>query len=174
MLELPLFLRFSKIGKLELKVPFKNLGSKPVEVFLDGLYLIVNPKGKNEWTFKDYRALKAKLENVEAFAADCLQKIAAKQIEKSKNDKDAGYIQKLTMKIVDNLQITIKNIHVRFEDTITNNYSWGFCLDKIEIYTTNQSGFKTFVDRTDNANKNEPMRKLLIISNAGLYWNASE
>lgn len=33
---------------------------------------------------------------------------------------------------------------------------------------------KTFVDRTDAVNKAEPMRKLLVISNACLYWNASE
>lgn len=72
MLGLPLVLAFSKVGKLELKVPFKNLGSKPVEVFLDGLYLIVTPKSKKDWSFKDFRALKEKLSNVEAFAADCI------------------------------------------------------------------------------------------------------
>jgi len=92
LLELPLTLRFSKICKLELKVPFKNLGSKPVEVFLDGLYVILNPKAQSEWSFKDYKELKAKLGSVEAFAAECLQKIAAKQQEKAKSSDDAGYI----------------------------------------------------------------------------------
>lgn len=47
-------------------------------------------------------------------------------------------------------------------------------MDTIETYTTNQNGLKTFVDRTDAANKNEPMRKLLTISNVGLYWTANE
>lgn len=51
--DLPLMLRYSRIGKLELKVPFNSLGSTPVEVFLDGLYVIVNPKSQTEWTFKD-------------------------------------------------------------------------------------------------------------------------
>jgi len=41
LLELPLTLVYSNINKLKLNVPFKNLGSKPVEVFLDGLYIIV-------------------------------------------------------------------------------------------------------------------------------------
>lgn len=78
------------------------------------------------------------------------------------------------MKIVDNLQITIRNIHVRFEDTINKRYSWGFCLDKLEVYTTNRDGVKTFIDRTLNENKDEAMRKLLKISNAGVYWNSNE
>ncbi|KAL4498677.1 hypothetical protein ABPG73_003474, partial [Tetrahymena malaccensis] len=174
MLDLPINHQYSKIKKLELKVPFKNIGSKPVEVFLDGLYLVVTPKEQKDWTFKDFKAFKNKLSNIESFAAECVSKIAAKQQEKNKVEKDAGYIQKLTMKIVDNLQITIRNIHVRFEDTITKKYSWGFCLDKIEINTTNKDGVKTFVDRTLEESKNEPMRKLLVISNAGVYWNANE
>lgn len=57
MLDLPINLRFSHIGKLELDVPWKNISSKPVNVFLDGVYLIIDPKHVNEWSFKDYRGL---------------------------------------------------------------------------------------------------------------------
>lgn len=63
---------------------------------------------------------------------------------------------------------------MRFEDTISNRFSWGICLDKIETYTTNAAGEKTFVDRTIAINKKEPMKKLLVISNACAYWNARE
>ncbi|KAL4462680.1 hypothetical protein ABPG74_000510 [Tetrahymena malaccensis] len=175
MLNLPISHQFSRIEKFELKAPIKSIGSKPVELLLDGLYLVVTPKEKNEWTFQDYNSLRLKLLNIESFAIECLQKIAAKQQEQNKTgEKDAGYVQKLTMKIVDNLQVTIKNIHVRFEDTITKRYSWGFCLDKIETFTIDKQGEKTFIDRTVQANKNEPTRKLLMISNAGIYWNAHE
>lgn len=38
----------------------------------------------------------------------------------------------------------------------------------------NKDGDKTFIDRTIDENKNEPTRKLLMISNAGIYWNAHE
>ncbi|EAR98864.2 PH domain protein (macronuclear) [Tetrahymena thermophila SB210] len=174
-LNLPISHQFSRIEKFELKAPIQSIGSKPVELLLDGLYLVVTPKEKKEWTFQDYNSLRLKLLNIETFTIECLQKIAAKQQEQSKSgEKDAGYMQKLTMKIVDNLQVTIKNIHVRFEDTITKRYSWGFCLDKIETFTINKDGEQTFIDRTVQANKNEPTRKLLIISNAGIYWNAHE
>lgn len=44
MLNLPVELRFSHIGKLTLKVPWKNLSSAPVEVYLDGVYLVLSPK----------------------------------------------------------------------------------------------------------------------------------
>lgn len=61
-------------------------------MFLDGLYVVLNPKAQSEWSFKDYRELKVKLGSVESFAAECLQKIAAKQQEKVKSNDDAGYI----------------------------------------------------------------------------------
>jgi hypothetical protein len=31
-----------------------------------------------------------------------------------------------------------------------------------------------FVDRNDNKHKGEPMRKQLILSNLGVYWNQAE
>jgi vacuolar protein sorting-associated protein 13A/C len=47
-------------------------------------------------------------------------------------------MQKLVLKIIDNIQIEIKNIHIRFEDTISNSYSWGIALHRIEIFTTDK------------------------------------
>ncbi|KAL4505257.1 hypothetical protein ABPG72_016324 [Tetrahymena utriculariae] len=172
MLNLPISYVFSIIEKFELKAPIQSIGTKPVELLLDGLYLVVVPK---QMTFCDDNSLKLKLLNIKSFAIECLQKIAAKQQEQTKpGEEDAGYAQILYTKIVDNLQVTIKNIHVRFEDTITKKYSWGFCLDKIETFTINKDGEQSFIDRTIQANKNQPKRKLLMISNAGIYWNANE
>jgi vacuolar protein sorting-associated protein 13A/C len=39
----------------------------------------------------------------------------AKKTEQGKESEE-GYFSKLTMKIIDNLQITIKDIHVRYEN----------------------------------------------------------
>ena len=58
-------------------------------------------------------------------------------------------MDKLTIKIIDNLQLSIKSIHVRFEDTIKNKYSWGITLDRLDVFTTNQKWEKEYIDRTD-------------------------
>ncbi len=63
---------------------------------------------------------------------------------------------------------------MRFEDTITNQYSWGLTLDKLDIYSVDSKGTKKFVDRTLAENKNEPLRKLLYLSNFGIYWTPRE
>ena len=51
-----------------------------------------------------------------------------KDKKNDKDDKEAGYIQKLTLKIIDNIQLSINNIHIRFEDTLRTEFSWGIAL----------------------------------------------
>lgn len=46
-LELPVNLVHGMIGRLELKIPWANLGSEPVVVILDRVHIVVEPK--YEW-----------------------------------------------------------------------------------------------------------------------------
>ena len=44
----------------------------------------------------------------------------------------------MMVKMIENLKISIKGIHIRFEDTITQDFgkfSCGVCLESIEIYS---------------------------------------
>jgi hypothetical protein len=77
--------------------------------------------------------------------------------------------------VVDNLQVRVKSIHVRFENDLGNvNYACGLTLDELNLYTVNDKGEKQFLDRTISENKNKPMKKQLNLSNLGVYWNAEE
>lgn len=49
-LRLPVNLLMGKIGKLKINVPWNNLSSKPVEVVVECVNIVVTPKGRNEWT----------------------------------------------------------------------------------------------------------------------------
>ena len=85
-------------------------------------------------------------------------------------------MKKLQLKIIDNIQLTIKSINVRYESTLSDGlpYSCGISLDKLEIYTCDHLDNKTFIDRTLKDNKDKLMRKKLILSNLGIYWNSIE
>ena len=43
-------LLMGKIGKLKINVPWNQLSSKPVEVVIESVNVVVTPKGRNEWT----------------------------------------------------------------------------------------------------------------------------
>ena len=49
-LRLPVNLLMGKIGKLKINVPWNQLKSKPVEVVIENVNIVVTPKGRNQWT----------------------------------------------------------------------------------------------------------------------------
>jgi len=92
------------------------------------------------------------MEILEAYKEQCIKKIVEKSSKKE--DGDAGYVSKLVLKIVDNIQIKVSNIHLRFEDGINHAYSWGITMDSLEAYTCDENWQKNYIDRTKEENVN--------------------
>jgi len=79
-------------------------------------------------------------------------------------------------KIVDNIQVQIKNIHIRYEDTMffKQPLSMGITLERLSIKTTNEEWVPEFIDRTLPANKHKPLQKHLDLRNVGFYCNPQD
>ena len=102
-MELPIKIKFSSIGRLSLEVPWRKLSSKPVEVVLENVFLVVAPNKESEWSTKSQHTFLQKSEIIEKYAKQCLQNFLDKELQKTKSDKDASYFDRLQTKIVDNL-----------------------------------------------------------------------
>ena len=74
-------------------------------------------------------------------------------------------------KIVDNLQVQINGIHIRYEDVTFDKkpLSMGLTLQKFEAKTMNENWEPEFIDRTQTANKYKPLQKHIALSSMGLY-----
>lgn len=113
MLELPLRIKYSNIGRLKLVVPWKSLGSSPVELILEDVFVIISPLSDKQWEPIDFKNVNTRMGLIEAFVNDFTNKIReaqAKQKEAQQDDKkkeDQGYVAKLTEKIIDNIQVFI-------------------------------------------------------------------
>ena len=103
--------------------------------------------------------------------------------EKIKNDikggeEDSSYLGRLTIKIIDNIQINIKNIHIRFEDNMQREgqkFSFGITLKELSAHTCDETWNESFIDRTvDNTNKSKALFKILNISHFAFYWQTNE
>jgi len=44
----------------------------------------------------------------------------------------------MIVKIIDNIHVIVKDIHIRFEDEITQKYSFGITLEELKIFTVNK------------------------------------
>ena len=69
----------------------------------------------------------------------------------------------LTSKVIDNIQLSIQNIHIRYEDSFNfrDPLSLGLTMEKLDIETTNEFWQSEFIDRTNKANKFKPLQKII-------------
>jgi vacuolar protein sorting-associated protein 13A/C len=96
---------------------------------------------------------------------ECISKAAQSTKE------EQTYFDKLGKRILDNIQLTVSNIHIRWESNVPVRHSWGLTLQAITIDSTDENWKKAFVDRTEVASN---LYRLFQLKNLGVYWNSNE
>ena len=125
-LNLPITVRHGVLKLLSLSVPWTSLDSKPVQVQIDGLLLQAEPRDVDMVTM-DKDAIRRSIENARRRILESCEKAFEKALaEKLQSEDDAAseqeqqtYVQRLASKIIDNLEINVTNLHVRYEDAHT-------------------------------------------------------
>ena len=179
------------IGKLEVTIPWTALLNSPVKVVIDGLYLQVGPLNvaaldKEETKNRVMEAKMQKLRMVDKFidfsagengsvaddeSEDGESSTHSSSSNGSKNTR-ATLVQQLTTKIIDNLEITLKNVHIRYEDSQTipgTPFSAGITLNSFTLSTCDEKWHERYVARDINL-ASTSIRKLAKLHNFGLYW----
>uniref|UniRef100_A0A493TMU1 Vacuolar protein sorting 13 homolog A n=1 Tax=Anas platyrhynchos platyrhynchos TaxID=8840 RepID=A0A493TMU1_ANAPP len=126
---------FVFLGQLNLQIPWQSLYTQPVEAVLDGVYLLIVPTASIKYDAeKEARQLlearQRELQRIE----EAKQKIADQ--DKVKEEKQDTFVEKLVTQVIKNLQVKISNIHVRYEDDITNRnnpLSFGISLQNLSL-----------------------------------------
>ena len=136
-LNLPIHVSRGTLSSLKLKIPWAHLSSKPVLVQVDGIYLEARPVDLNRYsssssssttTAADSQRLiySAKMKILDAVERAITSRLHAKESLLSRaTSQKASYIQKLSTKILDNLEVAITHVHLRYEDnqSIPTQYS---------------------------------------------------
>lgn len=170
-LNLPIAVSHGYLKSLTLKIPWTALESKPVQVFIDGLYLQAGPIDLSKLSpeLLKQQALVLRREKLQS-AQDQVFYSGHSESSESKAEK-ASYLQQLTAKIIDNLEVVISNVHIRYEDKFTipgKVLSAGITLSSISLATTDALWNEMFVSRSQDAST---IHKLGKVVNLGIYWN---
>ena len=111
-----------------------NLGNQPVEILVEDVYLLVVPTNadidRKEEEARAQAAKAERLENAELLhmrgqsdgssgIRHHIQTIACIQYIPADSPQQQGLIASLIAKIINNVQVTVKNIHIRYEDKIS-------------------------------------------------------
>ncbi|XP_058986884.1 intermembrane lipid transfer protein Vps13 [Musca domestica] len=143
-LDLPVQLVYGHLGKFVLKIPWKSIYSQPVVAQIEDLFLLVAPK--QSVPYNEEKELKSQLESKQA-ALKALDEAHQQELEKD-NKADPGYVEKLVARTINNIQVKIANVHIRYEDNTKpeSPYAFGVTLHDFEIFTTDENWQKCFVD----------------------------
>ena len=186
--KLPFKFLFGKIKKLSLLIPWKQNFSVPTEITIESIQLVLTATSdSNKWDYTDYNNYENKLYYLLKFSNERMLQLAQSFIEEAKKmemektgqkplpqpEKQNTFWEGMVVKILDNLQVRFKNVHIRIEAPFDNNHtSLGISLEEMFVVNTNDKWEEEFIDR--NVNKNANIFKLLKISNFGIYLNPNE
>lgn len=79
----------------------------------------------------------------------------------------------MSEKIIDNIQLSFKNIHLRWEDA-TSGFSFGITLKDFQANTTDSDWKPAFIDRSTKPEIKSAVYKLLSLEGLRVYWNSRE
>ncbi|KAK9110207.1 hypothetical protein Sjap_018267 [Stephania japonica] len=108
-LQLPFALKQGHVGRLSIRIPWKKLGWDPIIILLEDVFICAYQREDHEWSLdsvekREFAGKKAKL------AAAELAKLSRRVCD---NQAGQSFISYITAKILDGIQVSVKNFHVR-------------------------------------------------------------
>ncbi|CAG9559724.1 unnamed protein product [Danaus chrysippus] len=165
-LNIPVQTVYGHLGKLVLKIPWKNLYGASVEATIERLFLIVNPSAEVKYDPEKEEKMALAAKQAELARVEEAKK---KEAQKDANKLDETFVEKLVTQIIKNVQLKITDIHVRYEDSITNSkepFSFGFTLHNLSVHTTDENWKKTVIQEAVTK-----IFKILNLEGLAVYWN---
>jgi len=172
-LNLPIKVVRGHLGKLHLSIPWKNLYNEPTEVEIENLFVLAKPKSDITYDAKkdEEEKLEKKQRQLENIEEARKREEDAKKKGKEKEEPDS-FAEKLATQVIKNLQVTIKNIHIRYEDSITTPgfpFSIGVTLDELSALTTDGNFVPKIIKESVTI-----IHKMVKLDNLALYWNTHD
>nr|BAE38211.1 unnamed protein product [Mus musculus] len=117
-LDVPFKVKVGHIGSLKLKIPWKNLYTQPVEAVLEEIFLLIVPSSRIQYDpIKEEKQLMETKQQELKRIEKAKQKVFDK--EKPREEKQDTFTEKLVTQIIQNLQVQISSIHIRYEDDVS-------------------------------------------------------
>ncbi|TQS37082.1 hypothetical protein Golomagni_02454 [Golovinomyces magnicellulatus] len=169
-LKLPINVTKGHLGELTLRIPWSNLRGQPVQVHINDVYVLAVPKRDVEWDDEEEEAARRyalKMEKLES--AEIMRERSQEGLNQEEQQKNQSFAESLATKIVDNLQITIKNIHIRYEDSISapgHPFAVGVTLQEFSAVSTDSDWKPKFIQNSVGSS-----HKLANLGALAVYWN---
>ncbi|KAI4489144.1 hypothetical protein M0804_004642 [Polistes exclamans] len=132
-LDLPIRLEYGRLGKLILKIPYKDIWNAQVDAIVEELFILVVPSSQVSYDSEKETRQQLETKRAELARIEKNKQLAETKPQEKLND---SMVEKLIARMIKNIHIEIKRIHVRYEDHVTfkdHPFSVGFTLNTFVI-----------------------------------------
>ncbi|SMY22303.1 unnamed protein product [Zymoseptoria tritici ST99CH_1A5] len=166
---LPLNVVEGHISSLVLKIPWSNLRGQPVRINIEDVFLLAAPKEDQEYNAEDEekRAHAVKMEKLDS--AELLKERNTEGMSQEEQQKQQTFTAALTTTIIDNVQIQVKNVHIRYEDAISDPghpFAAGLTLQELSAVSTDENWKPTWIQGSSTTT-----HKLATLGSLAVYWD---
>uniref|UniRef100_A0A0P6FFD1 Vacuolar protein sorting-associated protein 13D n=1 Tax=Daphnia magna TaxID=35525 RepID=A0A0P6FFD1_9CRUS len=179
-LGLPLQIHAGFVGKISFQIPLRKIRSEPWVISFEQLYLVAGPKDKNEpynEESEENGALERKMAALDLMEAEWRsendpQGLSSSSLYSLTYSSWLSYGASLVTNIVQNIQLRIKDIHIRYEDGIScpgKVFACGVRVDSLTAQTCDESWVPKFMPATSQG----LMYKLLELDGLAVYWDTN-
>ncbi|KAK3890033.1 hypothetical protein Pcinc_005997 [Petrolisthes cinctipes] len=163
-LDLPVRPVFGHIGRLKLKIPWKDLYNDAWVASVEKVVVVAVPKTSISYDQEREDRLRHEAKMSQLHNAEEARK-KHQEVGKDEKPKD-GFLEKLLAQVIRNIQIYIRDIHIRYEDCVScpkSPFAAGVTLHNLSIVSTDE-------EWTPCLSKNRLIYKLSTLDSLGVYW----
>ncbi|KAI6377701.1 hypothetical protein MCOR25_002425 [Pyricularia grisea] len=168
-LKLPLNVVEGHLGNLTLVIPWSNLRGAPVKVYIEDVFLLASPKEEAEYNEEEEERRRQRIKMDKLDSAELLKERSQEGLSQEEQKRSQSFMESFATKIVDNLQVTVKNIHVRYEDSISapgHPFALGVTLKEFSAVSTDGEWQPAFISDSTGTT-----HKLATLGALAVYWN---
>ncbi|XP_043601959.1 vacuolar protein sorting-associated protein 13D isoform X2 [Bombus pyrosoma] len=171
---LPVEIKAGFIGKVRLQVPVRQIRTASWVIVIEQLYLVAGPISLDEFDSEteEQAILEYKLSRLDSLEARW----------RTDTERDPGYYAtsysswvnygtSLITNIIENLQLNIKDVHIRYEDGVTLSDGTGVTLGVTIGALTAQSCDASWIPGSTSWNLTDASFKLMELDRLSVYWN---
>jgi hypothetical protein len=140
-LGLPFILRSGYVGKISVNISWTSITSSPLKIEISDVFVLLSPKPFEDWNGEVHKnnLLEGKLSFLENY-----ELLSQADLPDTSNP---GYVDSIIENIVDNLQISISRVYIRYEHnlTATSPFAIGVRIGSLSTHTTNSRFEKDYI-----------------------------
>ncbi|KAJ9582487.1 hypothetical protein L9F63_003180, partial [Diploptera punctata] len=164
-LDIPIEVKVGTIGKISLSIPWTGLYTQPVILTLEDIYVITGPVVDRPYDPEKEKRL------IRAAKKKKLEDLEDESVLGTGPPDTKTFLENLVTTVINNLQVYIRNIHIRYEDSVTNpdcSFACGICVQSISVETTNNKWKPSITPQGASS-----LYQLIRMESFSIYWNPS-